>query len=477
MNHVAAVTQAKSQPVILAILIAPFILLASWNIWISYSYWLDELISVVNSGGTWLNLLNSLLNDVHPFLYQVILKLWIDLLGSSENVTRTLSLIFCVSAVITFALYLRNKPKAFAYSALLYFCSTWLFAYYAQETRSYAMLLFLSTIAATMDARREESRSSHNNLYWYAALIMLSLTHYFGLIYAGLLLLIDIYRTIKYREYNIFPKLGIGMLMLVWPILHFTYGSLGAKTGGEFWIHVDGIEDTFKIFLTTISKKGLSIFLLIIPLALYTANTIIRPALYRLLIRIILFVLIIALIDLHTPISTPRNYIVLVPAMSLLFGISVLSLSQRYSRGWKHVVLVSVLGIYYIGSGYVSVQRMSNKWGAIQNWKGLAETVESGGICQPHCWFLAHTKLYSYYFANSMGEIPAESTLGLDGIINLSVQDRLPIIATHNVRHDLERLQKHYPGWVCLQPKQKIRNGIVIIIEPSRAPDGLLPCD
>ena len=70
------------------------------SMWIfkPYSFWLDELYSVTAASENIKSLHSILIGDVHPPLYQIFLKLWILIFGDSELSTRSLSLLFAISA-------------------------------------------------------------------------------------------------------------------------------------------------------------------------------------------------------------------------------------------------------------------------------------------------------------------------------------------------------------------------------------------
>src|SRR5262245_46998122 len=170
---------ARREDALVVALAACFVALALWNIWTDYSYWTDELFSVGASLDSWSGMLNSwLLRDVHPPLYQAALKIWIAAFGPSEHATRALSAICAIAALAALVGVTWREPFVHRLAAAAFFGSASAFAYYAQETRSYALALLLATLATAGWVRPATPRADRPAAH-YATLLLLSLTHYF----------------------------------------------------------------------------------------------------------------------------------------------------------------------------------------------------------------------------------------------------------------------------------------------------------
>jgi uncharacterized membrane protein len=103
-----------------------------------YSYWHDELFSVTFSQESLEDLHRLILYDVHPPLYQLLLKGWINLFGDSESSTRSLSWLFAIGSIYLLWKFSEGYGLFFLTSALSFFPSNMLFTFYANETRPYA---------------------------------------------------------------------------------------------------------------------------------------------------------------------------------------------------------------------------------------------------------------------------------------------------------------------------------------------------
>ena len=150
-----------------------------------YSYWADELYSVTASNESLMSLHRILLSDLHPPLYQLLLKGWIIVFGDSEFSTRSLSWLFAVASIYPLWKFSRSYGVVFFVSSLVVFSTNVLFTYYANESRPYAMELFFATLVSTYYFEEINKRVS---VKFLIACVALSLSHYFGLILVGVIL-------------------------------------------------------------------------------------------------------------------------------------------------------------------------------------------------------------------------------------------------------------------------------------------------
>jgi uncharacterized membrane protein len=493
-------TQIKTKTSFLAIAgVSPFALLALWNLWTPYSYWVDELYSVVGSTGTWQFVIDSLLTGVHPPLYQFILKFWIDTFGNNEVQTRILSGILAFATLGILFKALRDKRPLFQFTVATFFTSSFLFVYYSQNTRAYSLLLFLATAATVQDLTRKDDSNKWHRLLWYAILFALSLTHYFGLALACLLLLGDIVRLKSHRA--ILERTALGALISIWPIIHLFLGNIEQYVGGNHWITSKGIGTTVRMFaeavfaapislMDQLEKSNRNLWLIFIVLnssvfVLMLLKTIkIQPGrqrreLFSLLARIGAFIFVIAIIDYHTPISWPRYYIVLLPAVALSFGYIAQFWWDYSSRNWQRVLLSLCFIVYLFASGMHTYKMMSIRWGPDNGWKGLAAVVNNSGICRPHCWFFSESSrlnLYSHYFSPSMGDDPHRTILTLEGLLKLSKNSHLPIVAAHIKPFEIDKLREHYADWQCLEPRNDSQTPVILLAPQSYVLENLKLC-
>ena len=115
---------------------------------IDATFWIDEALSVGIASFPLLEIPEVLRQDGSPPLYYMLLHLWMDVFGSSEEATHALSIVFALLAV----------PVAFWAGRTLFGPRTGLTAaalaavnpfltIYAQETRMYSLVILLSLVA------------------------------------------------------------------------------------------------------------------------------------------------------------------------------------------------------------------------------------------------------------------------------------------------------------------------------------------
>jgi hypothetical protein len=480
--------------IVLSAIAVPALALVFWNTWSNYSYWLDELWSVSVSTQSWAAVLSGAMrNDVHPPLYQFVLKLWIGMFGTAEGTTRALSGLFAAATLVLVASYLRHESTALKAAVLGYVATAPAFAYYGQETRSYALLLLLATAVTLMSLRPFPSASSQKHIR-YVLIVLLSLTHYFGLIYAGIILLFDLIRAASRKER--YELVLVGTLMLVWPLLHVFAGGLLSRGGGNFWIKSSGPLMTIKLFLAGAApavgtyaesfKDYFGVAAALLMAACVGAGTIFLALRMRadrrrqcgyVALLITSFVALLVITDLHTPMSTPRNYIVLIPAVALVFGFlfdALFHLSE--SARWRRSTAVA-LTVFLISSAVLSYHRLTEKWEPHQNWKVLGAELVAKRVCESGCDIVGGYRMHTFYFDPPAATHPETGgVISAEQAVEMAGTYAAPIIGLHSSAKDFEQLRAAYPAWKCYEPPQGWRLTTYVMTPQDVRFDRLFPC-
>lgn len=162
------------------------------------SYWLDELFSVESYVLPHANVLDAIRDlidtSVHPPLYQFVLYFWVQLFGSTETATRTLSNLYVTIAIVFLHRWvLRLHGAAIANGAAITFALSYTVTFFGNETRSYAQTLVLVVLSSYALFRYVELLHSKTGLRrifpgWPALVLIaansaLLLTHYYNLFY------------------------------------------------------------------------------------------------------------------------------------------------------------------------------------------------------------------------------------------------------------------------------------------------------
>ncbi len=150
-------------------------------------FWYDEAFTGVAVKENFSDMLKMIINDVHPPLYYLALKVFSSFFGYSVYGIRLFSAIFGVLSV--WALYLLAKElfnaKVARYAALIAAISPFAIQY-SQEARMYAMLSFLILIAAYFFVKGLRTGNPKYFLLWGFFTGLSMLTHYMGIIFSSL---------------------------------------------------------------------------------------------------------------------------------------------------------------------------------------------------------------------------------------------------------------------------------------------------
>lgn len=502
-----------------AFLFAFALVLAFRGLLSGYSYWLDELHSIISSSGTWEFLYKkAILNDVHPPLYQILLKFWISLVGSNSEVpVRLLSFIFAVITLFAFATksYIDLTVNRVLSLALVGFSP--IFSFYSQEARSYSLVLALSSVVTLSliqiryQSRNEKKSEVINNsvleIIFYISCIALSLTHYFGWIYV--FLIINLRFFLNEVSGDRLKSLAMVSIISVEPILHFLIGGLASNTNGDFWIKVSPpILGTINSYIqgclpfiafngtpyAVISAWSLLIGFILIavgswkPLISFlnpipACSPIIDESRF-LLYLIAIMLLVVSLVDLRLPMSTTRNFIVLLPPTMLL--LSNLLVLLAVSGDWMNLrTTISLLfsAVILCLLMLKSYRSLSEKIFPSENWKQLSAYVRDSRVCADGCTVRGSFGLHSHYFDgingisySNLSDISStpESSDNRAESTSSSLQNivSLPLIGFHNESNHIKDYLASHAGLACLQPSQGSPNRTFILV-PSQFLTGI----
>jgi mannosyltransferase len=132
-------------PVAMAGLMAFSVLLRTKDI--DAGFWIDEGLSVGIADRPLSDIPGVLRLDGSPPLYYMVLHVWMELFGRSEEATHALSVAFAVLAVPAAWWAARPFGAATAWMAALLMATNPFVTQYAQETRMYALIVLLGTLA------------------------------------------------------------------------------------------------------------------------------------------------------------------------------------------------------------------------------------------------------------------------------------------------------------------------------------------
>jgi 4-amino-4-deoxy-L-arabinose transferase-like glycosyltransferase len=147
-----------------------------------YSYWMDESESVFFARLHWPAFISTLVHDeANMTFYYLLLRPW-SLLGSSEVAVRSLSVIFSVATIpLLYLLAARMFGARVALIAALLVAVNEYHVAYAQEARSYSLVLFLLTIASLSYIAGVERPRARSWITFTVASVLAVYSHFFAI--------------------------------------------------------------------------------------------------------------------------------------------------------------------------------------------------------------------------------------------------------------------------------------------------------
>lgn len=347
-------------------------LLVVWGVWSPYSFWVDEIFSVVAAGEPVGRMFSHwILFDVHPPVYQLLLNGWVHVFGQSELAVRSLSVLAAL-AVMALTVWLRTARRELTGFCLLLLAMPW-FIYNAQEARSYIDLYLLALLALA-------GLLTGHRLLFLASLVLMSWTHYFGLFMAMSLLFVQVIMVWRIDWRDVITAL----CMLAWMPFHLAFGNLFDNASGGFWIQVGGPGETLANFFSALSPAfqqawrvshqvawGYALILLAwlgyFPWRQWRGQIVARLDL-QLSWTLLLFVTGIVVVDLVVPMSTQRNFLIAMPFMVfLLYRIVCDALPARL---WP--LFLGFWLMAQLGSAWVLMQ---HKQSSVENYRKTTQAV------------------------------------------------------------------------------------------------------
>ena len=439
-----------------------------------YSYWVDELYTIQFISGTWTELISKyILPDTHPPLYFITAKAWTSLFGTHEASTRTLSSIFSLALIITLWNEWRAKASPRRLILLLLIIINPYFLYYSQETRGYSLLLFLASLATLQSINQLGSNTlsikANNSKTTHLAIIALSLVHYFGFIFSASILLI---RSIAHKEWGLrLKELQTLVIISIWPVIHLgIYGGTGhsqisriALAGQSWWQLLQIYSITNLPFInsgvTFLDIITLLLITFIFAIGIKTLNTKANlESNYNQSLNEIFFcitiigvlIIFIGIINIKSPISTYRNYMIFIPPSAVILANSF-EAAFKFAALTKPINIIikllslSVIAITTIISIKISHLNLDQKIFFGPDYKDLASYITDNQICITRCYQASYDpsdisgkELFGHYF----GKFNLTSLSSFD--LNNSSQLNFPIIGMHSSVEKIDDLAEKY---------------------------------
>lgn len=333
-NQLVLVKKKKDKILILNIIIiilgAIFISLGAFHT----NIWFDESYSVAISNHSFSEIWNIGGNDVHPVFYYMMLKIVSLIFGNNILVFRLFSIVPIVILSILGITHIRKdygERTGIIFSFLTLFLP--IIAAYSSEIRMYTWVMLFVTITAIYANRIYKNELSIKNWVIFALFSLLSAyTHYYGLMFAGIInVILFIYllknRKGKNKDLKIFIIQAVVECLLYVPWLYYFIKQL-TSVGGGYWIKLEFPDILYNVLGIQYmgSLSNIFGFCFAICLYIYLGFVIYRCKKERISVKnarnsLILYVLIVFiafLISLKSPILYPR-YLMTITGLLIFF--------------------------------------------------------------------------------------------------------------------------------------------------------------
>lgn len=149
--------------------------------------WYDEAFTGVAVKENFSSMLKIIINDIHPPLYYITLKIFASFFNYSVYGLRLFSVLFGVLAVFAVFLFTRKlfNQKVALFAAFITAINPFAIQY-SQESRMYSMLSFLLLMAAYFFISALKTKSQKDYIWWGVFVGLACLTHYMGIIFSSL---------------------------------------------------------------------------------------------------------------------------------------------------------------------------------------------------------------------------------------------------------------------------------------------------
>lgn len=452
-----------------------------------YSYWSDEAFSAATALAGWKSLFfDWVLPDTAPPLFPVILKIWQSILGYSEISSRLLSFVFATAALAGISLFALRSGRAAYLGTIIFLGTSPVFSRYGQEARNYSLVLLLSAVALIgLIEWCRHARAGQglvvSGLCFRVSIFLLSLAHYFALVYClALLAFKSLYGLLAVSGWKseLARDAASVVLIMAFPVYHLLVFGRLASTKLLAWNHVQPFWGTMHNLGESLWSGNASASLvvaLLLSVALLAApgfSPLVKARLVVIAASSILFVSFVIVIDLITSsFSSDRNFIVILPAATLAISCLLQGLVESIGPFAPRLLILSLALFAAIQQFNVSASNMLHgKLAPYENYKQVAVALAKSGACQKaSCYSVGVGKWWNdvYFIPQSVGLMDVRDIGGA-----LVYPGSMVVIAGPAGRTGFSLGDRYVglDGFQCLQPRQTWDRSVIVM-----APNRLIP--
>ena len=197
------------------------------------NYWFDELIDfwVADPNISFKETFSrrELIEDQTPYLFQLLLKIYLNFFGNDPEIGRHVPLIFGVLSIplVGILSYQVAKNNSFLLTILLVSTNIYLIKY-SQETRTYTLVFLLSTINLIFYYKVISSDLiCFKRIYVFSLFVIFSVlslsTHPFVFIIFFSQIAYSVYSFFVFREKNFLFLLSIPFILIIYMLINYNY--------------------------------------------------------------------------------------------------------------------------------------------------------------------------------------------------------------------------------------------------------------
>ncbi|MFC2102666.1 glycosyltransferase family 39 protein [Bacteroidota bacterium] len=272
----------------------------------------------------------------NPPLHFLLMHAWINLVGIEPFQARLLSLIFgAFSAVLIYLVGIRNFSRSVGISAALLLTFSNFNTYIAQEARVYSLFVFLSILSVLLFLELIKKFKTRLLIGLIVVNILLIYSHFFAfwilvLEYSFIL----VFKDLRKRLFRPFLFMAAVLLIAFLPYLSIFIGRFLASSGGT-WLEPPTLSSLYNLLwkfcnqpvptvgVIVILSLGLGKYLF----SVIKGNSVSRTSVLFLVAWFLLPTLLTFLISFALPLFYEKYLVFISPAIYLLIGVSVESLS------------------------------------------------------------------------------------------------------------------------------------------------------
>jgi len=431
------------------------------------SLWQDEALSVMLAKQDWETFWLVLSKRTNMNLYHMMLHWWVKI-GQSEFVVRGLSVIFALATVpVLYALGTRIFGSRAGIIAALLLTVNAFFIHYAQEARSYSLVLLLVTLSSYFFVISIERPSWRSWIGYVICSVLAVYSHLFAvfvLLTHGVSLVFLRRRDVQWRSLLISVAAIIFMTL---PLsIKLSIKVLGGEKLGLSWIPQPNSFSLLRVFYHLAGGRLLLLlgyFFLGLNALILAIRTFVKfkrslESWHYFFILTLLFVPIILSFSysFYKPILWPRYLIICLPPLILSASVG---LSNLQDRSRKLFVASLIIMLILSGSGLINWYTGYDKEGG-EDWRQATRYVLSRVQTGDTIFFEPpYASLpFDYYLhrLNTNGKIPDSIYYSSETYVTSGFQKRRPPVFDERFLEQLPRQYKRF--WIVGRNLPQLRN-------------------